>query len=41
MWFYDVNDDMGLQSFSNFCAMLQYSFTRITIASDGNVNFPE
>ena len=32
---------MGLHSVGGFCAMLQYSFTRITIANDGNVNFPE
>ena len=41
MWFCDVNDDMGLHSISDFYAMLQYSFTRVTIASDGDVNFPE
>ena len=38
-WFCDVNDDMGLHSVSDFYAM--YSFTRVTIASDGNVNFIE
>ena len=28
---------MGLHSISDFCAMLQYSFTRVTIVSDGDV----
>ena len=41
MWFCDINDDMGLHSFSDFYAMLQYSFTCVNIASDGDVNFPE
>ena len=40
MWFCDDND-MGLHSVSDFYAMLQHSFTRVTIASDGDVNFPE
>ena len=39
-WFCDVNGDMGLHSVSDFFAMLQYSFTRVTIASDGDVNSP-
>ena len=34
-------DDMGLHSVSDLYAMLQYSFTHVTIVSDGNVNFPE
>ena len=41
MWFCDINDDMGLRSVSDFYAMLQYSFTRIIIVSDSDVNFPE
>ena len=41
MWFCDVNDDMCLHSVSGFYAMLQPSFTRVIIASDGDVNFPE
>ena len=39
MWFGDVTDDMGLHSVSDFDAMLQHSF--VTMASGGNVNFPE
>ena len=40
MWFCDINDTR-LHSVSDFFAMLQYSFTRITIASDSNMNFSE
>ena len=41
-WFCEVNDDMGLHSVSDFYAMLQHSFINgITIASDGDLNFPE
>ena len=32
---------MGLNSVSVFCALLQYSFTRVTVASGGDVNCPE
>ena len=34
--FCDINDDV-----SDFYAMLQYSFTCVTIAREGDVNFPE
>ena len=33
-WFCDVNDGMGLHSVNYFYAILQYSFTLVTIASD-------
>ena len=39
MWFCGVNDDMGLHSVSDFYAVLQNNFTRVTITSDGNVIF--
>ena len=32
---------MGSHLVSDFYTMLQYSFTHVTIVSDGNVNFPE
>ena len=39
--FCDVTDDMDLHSISDFYAMLQYSFTRVTMTSGDDVNFPE
>ena len=41
MWFCDVTDDIGLHSVCDFYAMLQYSFTHVAIASNGDVSFPE
>ena len=41
MWFYDVTCDMSLHSVSDFLAMLQFSFTCVTTANDGDVNFPK
>ena len=41
MWFGDVNGDMSLHSVSDFYAMLHYSFSRVTVASDGDINFSE
>ena len=41
MWFCDVTDDMGLYSVSDVYSMLQYSFTHVTMAIYGDVNFPE
>ena len=40
-WFCDVSDDMGLHSVSGFYAVLQHTSTRVTKASDGDVNFPK
>ena len=33
MWFGDVTDDMGLHSVSDFYAILQYSFTHVTMVA--------
>ena len=39
MRFCDVTCDINLHSVSDFYALLQYSFTRVTVASGGNSNF--
>ena len=41
MWFCDVTCDISLHSVNYFYALLQYSFTRVTVASGGNSNFPQ
>ena len=33
--------DIGLHSVNDFYAMPPYSFTHVTLASDGDVNFPK
>ena len=40
-WFCDVTGDIRLHSASDFHALLQYSFTRVTVARGGDDNFPE
>ena len=40
-WFCDLTGDIHLHSVSNFYALFQYSFTRVTMASGDDDYFPE
>ena len=40
-WFCDFTGDTRLHSFSDCYALLQHSFTRVTVASGGDGNCPE
>ena len=40
-WFCDVTGDIRLHSVRDFCALFQYNFTYVTMASGGTGNFPE
>ena len=41
MWFCDVTCNIRLHSVSDFYALVQYSFTRVTTASGGDGKCPE